>query len=117
MHFCDKSYQEMNFKSHLNSVPLCKQGKILSDLPIFYLILFHFTCLVLTFATKLKDANYKCHWNILVFCDQWKMISDLEFWFWKSFFFNHKNDVRFVYALSNDVWFGLYFVVWVEFWQ
>ena len=30
--FWDKPYQEMNFKSHSNSVAFCKYGKILSDL-------------------------------------------------------------------------------------
>ena len=32
--FLDKPYQEINFKSHLNSVLPCKQGKLLSDLPM-----------------------------------------------------------------------------------
>ena len=48
IHFLDKPYQEINFKTHLNSVLLvcyCKYGKMLSDLHISYVILFHFTCL------------------------------------------------------------------------
>ena len=100
--FCDKPHQEINFRSHLNSVQLCKQGKILSDLHIFSLILFDFTCLCLGFQIE------KCQlWNILVFCNQLKTLSDLnmfhgwfcsisifwvhfshktqKFWFWKSF--------------------------------
>ena len=32
--FLDKPYQEINFKSHLNSVLPCKEGKLLSDLPM-----------------------------------------------------------------------------------
>ena len=40
--FLDKPYQEINFKSHLNSVLLCKLGKILSDLYMSRVILFHF---------------------------------------------------------------------------
>ena len=94
----------------------------------------------------LQKSFFKSHWNILVFCNQWK-ISDLNlsygkvsdfilipfFWvhfghktekfsFWQSlkYFFNifwSKNDVRFEYVLPNSVWFGLSFVVWVEFWK
>ena len=45
--FLDKRYQEINFKSHLDSVLLCKQGKILSDLHMSHVILFHFACLCL----------------------------------------------------------------------
>ena len=99
---------------------------------------------MLTFAMKLKDANYKSHWNILVFCDQWKMMSDLNishgkmsdfvsfpllgftlviklrnFDFeshWNTLiFFDKKNDVRFDNVLSNSVWFGWSYLVWVEF--
>ena len=43
--FWDKPYQEMDFKSHSNSVAFCKYGKILSDLQVPHLILFNFTCL------------------------------------------------------------------------
>ena len=87
-HFLDKSYQEINFKSHLSSALLCKWGKRLSDLHIFRVILFHFTRFVLTFAMTLKSANYKNHWNTLVFYNQWKIMSDLIYvpwanaWFW-----------------------------------
>ena len=45
IHFLDKLYQEINFKKHLNSVLLCKQGKMLPDLHISRVIIFHFTCL------------------------------------------------------------------------
>ena len=45
--FLDKGYQEINFKSHLDSVLLCQKGKILSDLHMSHVILFHFTCLCL----------------------------------------------------------------------
>ena len=40
INFRDESYQEVNFKTHLNRV-----GKILSDLQIFRLTSFHLTCL------------------------------------------------------------------------
>ena len=43
LHFLDKPYQEIDFKSHLNSALLCKYGKMLSDLHISRVILFHFT--------------------------------------------------------------------------
>ena len=42
--FLSKPYQEINFKSHLNSVPQAKIGKVLSELHISCLI--HFTLLV-----------------------------------------------------------------------
>ena len=45
IHFLDKPYQEINFKSYLNSVLLCKQEKILSDLHMSTVIQFNFTCL------------------------------------------------------------------------
>ena len=44
-HFLDKSYQEINFKSHLKSVLPWKKGKILSGLPMYCVILFYFTWL------------------------------------------------------------------------
>ena len=44
-HFLDKPYQEINFKNFLNRVLHCKSGKILSDLHMSRVILFHFTCL------------------------------------------------------------------------
>ena len=64
IHFWDKHYQEINFKSHLNSVLLGKWGKIMPDLHMSRLI--SFTLLfVLTFAMKeLKEGNNKSHWNI-----------------------------------------------------
>ena len=39
-YFCDKFFQEVNFKSHLNSALRCKYGKILWDLHMSDLILF-----------------------------------------------------------------------------
>ena len=59
--FCHKSYQETNFKNHLNTVLLCEQEDVLSGLHMYRLILFHFTCFLLTFAIKLKDSNYNNH--------------------------------------------------------
>ena len=71
--FNDKPYQEINFKSHLSRVLLCKIKKntvrfahVSCDFISLYLI-------VLTFAMKLESINYKSHWNILVFYDQWKI--------------------------------------------
>ena len=48
---------------------------------------------------KLRDFDFESYWNTF-------------FFFWIK-----KNDVRFDYVLSNSVWFGLSFVVWVEFWH
>ena len=127
--------QEINFKNHSNTVILCKLEKTLSNMHMSRLILFHYIFIilfVLNFAMKLKDDNYKSHWNILVFYDQLKMIwicsmekclilfhftwvhfshKTEKFRFWKPLkYFNifwQKNDIRFVYVLSNTVWFGL----------
>ena len=49
INFLDKPYQEINFKSHLNSVLLCKQGKTLPDLHMSRFILFQFTFLLSPF--------------------------------------------------------------------
>ena len=51
-----------------------------------------------TLVVKLRNCDFEYHWNTLIFFDK-------------------KNDVRFEYVLSNRVWFGLYFVVWAQFWQ
>ena len=58
--FNDKPYQEINFKSHLSSVLLCKQKNTIRFV--------HVRCdfisldlIVLTFAMRLKSANYKSH--------------------------------------------------------
>ena len=49
IHFWEKTHQEINFKSHVNSALLCKQGKILSDLHMsssiyFTLLIFAHFC-------------------------------------------------------------------------
>ena len=51
INFLDKPYQEINFKSHLNSLLLCKQGKILSDLDVL-------PCLVWFYCTLLVCAHF-----------------------------------------------------------
>ena len=58
----NKPYQELNFKSHWNTVILWFAHVPFNSIT-FYLF-------VLNFAMKLKDINYKSHWNILVFYDQ-----------------------------------------------
>ena len=40
-HFLHKPYHQINFKSHLNSILLRKEEKILSDLHMSRAILFH----------------------------------------------------------------------------
>ena len=119
-------YQEINFKSHLSSVLLCKYKSnvrfayVPCDFISLYLIVF-------TFAMRLKSANYKNHWNILNnvrfeyvpwknvwFCSiyiVWVRFSHKieKFWFWKSLkYFNTfwlKKGVRFEYVPWKDVWF------------
>ena len=77
IHFWDKTYHKINFKSHLK----CTTLYIRKNTVRFAHSSFNFISLyllMLTFAMKLKDAYYKNHWNILVLCDQWKMMSDLN---------------------------------------
>ena len=45
IHFLDNPYQQINFKSHLSNVLVCKQGKIMSYFYMPGLTLFHFTYL------------------------------------------------------------------------
>ena len=49
-----------------------------------------------SFVLKLGNFDLESHWNTLIF-------------------FYKKNDVRFKYVLSNSVWLGLSFIVWVAF--
>ena len=77
-HFLDKPCQEINFKSHLNSVLLCKWLKNtvrFAHVPCDFISL---NLIVLKFIMRLESANYKSHWNILVFYNQLKIMSDLN---------------------------------------
>ena len=78
IHFWDKFYQDINFKSHLNSVLVRKKGKLLSDLNMFHLVLFHFTCLCSLLQWNWKMSIIKFIVIIVVFCDWWKIMSDLN---------------------------------------
>ena len=94
--FLDKPYQEINFKSHLNSVLPCKKGKTLRftqvscDFISLYLIAFNFTM-------RLKSANYKSHWNR-------KVIEILKY------FTANENNVRFEYVPWKNVWFCFIYI-------
>ena len=69
IYFCDKPYQEINFKCHSNTAILCKLGKMLSDLHTSGLHVLS----VLNFSMKLKDADCKCPVGVakwLVTCAQ-----------------------------------------------
>ena len=55
--FNDKPYQEINFESHLSSVLLCKQKKILSDLHMSRAILFHFTWSYSHFCNEIEKLQ------------------------------------------------------------
>ena len=97
-----------------------------------------------TLVIKLRNFDFESHWNISLFFDKerygvrfeyvpWKnvwfcFISNVWLHFshetekfdfkghWNTSIFSIKNNVRFDYALSSSVWFGLSFVVWVKFW-
>ena len=69
--FLDKPYQEINFKSHLNSVVFCKQGKILSYFHMYHVILFLFTFVCKHFYNENeKVVIIKVIQILIVFCDQ-----------------------------------------------
>ena len=57
IHFLDKTYQEITFKSHLNSV-LRKNTVGFTYVPCGFVSFYLF---VLFFVIKLKSANYKSH--------------------------------------------------------
>ena len=48
-----------------------------------------------TFVIKLRNFDFESQWNTFLF-------------------FDRENDVRFDYFLSDSLWFGLSFVVWVK---
>ena len=125
---------ELNFKSHLNSVLLCKYGEILSKLHMSRLTLFHFACLCSILQWNWKMPIKKVTETFYYFVTNEKMsdfVSYLLFRFtlviklrnvdfqghWNTFLYSKINDVRFEHVLSNSVWFGLGFVVWLRFWQ
>ena len=72
VHFLDKPYHKINFKSHLNSALFVNKEKFcqICKCPVWFFSLYLF---VFTFEMKLRSDNYKIHWNILVFCNQWKI--------------------------------------------
>ena len=104
-----------------------------------------FPLLSFTLVIKLRNSDFESHWNILVYFDKrerhavrftyvpWKDVlfclifilkvhlshKTGKFWFYRSAkYFNifwQKNYIRFGYVLSNSVWFGLSFAVWVTF--
>ena len=97
VHFILKT-EKFDFESLWNTLILFDKN-IVSDLnmsqgkePDFV----SFPLLGFTLFLKLKNFDFGSYWKTLT-C------------------FDKKNDVRFYYVLSNSVWFGLSFVVWVEF--
>ena len=83
IHFLDRPYWEINFKSHIKSVlkkHIVSFAYVPCNLISFYLF-------QLSFAMKLKSANCKNYWNILVFVEQWKMMSGLNMTHGKMFDF------------------------------
>ena len=82
IYFCDKPYQEINWGSNLISILICKWEKVLSDLYMSCLILFHSLFFVLTFLIKWKDANYESHEIFQYFAANEKWI-ETEYVPWK----------------------------------
>ena len=92
IYFWDKPYQEINFKSDLNSVPL--SIKILSDL--------HMSNFTLIFV-----CSYFC--NEIEKCQLWKSLK------YFNILWSIKHDVRFEYVPWKNVWFCFISIVWVHF--
>ena len=92
IHFSHKPYQEINFKSHLNSLLLCM--KMLSDL---YMSLF-----ILIFVCA-------CFCNEIERCQLWKSLKYI------SILWSMKLDVRFENVSWKNVWFCFIFIVWFHF--
>ena len=135
-HFLDKPYQEIDFKSYLNSILPYKLGKILSDLHMSWMIFFHFTWLC---------SPLQWDWKVLIvkvlemFQDYLNMshgimsdfVSILLFWFtlviklrnfnieshWNILiiFDKERYRVRFEYVPWKNIWFCFIFIVWVHF--
>ena len=57
-----------------------------------------FALFVFVLVIKLRNLYFESYWNTLMFLDK-------------------KKCVGFDYFLSNSLWFGLIFIVWVEFRQ
>ena len=87
IHFLDKLYQEINFKSHLNSVLLCKYGKILSDLHMWFYITFlvcAHVCIEIQKCQLEKPLKYfsilkPMKNNVRFECVPWKMSDFVSF--------------------------------------
>ena len=94
IHFWDKPYKEINFKSHSKSVLLCKQQKLLSHLHMSRLILVNSACLCSLLHPILwpvkEDARFEyVPWKNVCFCFisiAWVHFihKTKKFWFWKS---------------------------------
>ena len=80
---------------------------VITDLNMSYFVSIEFALVI-----KPRSFDFESHWN--TFSMTFKYSSDLDS-HWYSFF--EKIDVRFEYVLSNSVWFGFTFIVWVEFWR
>ena len=92
IHFWDKPYQEINFKSDLNSVLL--SIKILSDL--------HMSNFTLIFV-----CSYFC--NEIEKCQLWKSLK------YFNILWSIKHDVRFEYVPWKNVWFCFISTVCIHF--
>ena len=122
-----KRFKSANYKSHWNILAFYDQWKIMSDLNMFHGKMsdfvsfpwFQFTLVInlrnFGFDTKRCQILNICHGKMCDFVSLplfgftlVKKLRNPDF---------ERNDVRFDYVLSNSVWFGLRFVVWVKFWQ
>ena len=94
--------RNFGFKSHWNTLIFLPKKYNTSDLNMSHGKMSDFASFPLfgfTLVMKLKNFDFENHWNTLVSFDI------------------KKSDVRFKYAMSSSVWFGLSFVVSVEIWQ
>ena len=95
-HFCNKIERCQLWKS-LKYFDILRPMKNVSDLNIPDENMSDFVSFLFfgyTSVTKLKNVDSKSHWN-------------------SYFLLSKKEYVRFEYVLSNSIWFGLIFVVWI----
>ena len=126
-HFLDKPYQEISFKSHLNRVLPCKQGKILSDLHMFRVILFHFTWIYsllqwdwkVPIIKNIKMSSIICLFDfILIPLFAFTLVIKLRNFYFEShwniltYFDKEIYGVIFEYVPWKNVWFCFISIVW-----
>ena len=99
--------KDANGKSHWKNLVFWDQWEMMSDLNVSH------------GETSKKLRNFESHWDIfkIMFLDKEDMTSDLNISSGKMSDFIHLYCLGVRYALQNNEWFGLSFVIWAQFRQ